>query len=255
MPISRQIRGAAKPEDRAQSGSKRDSIASRERPDHGTSNRLDERTAIQRSGNARSSEAAYPGIEFSRRSRNWWSWLKGTPPECVHLENDAGWVATLLPDTLYLRGKRSVTRDLARPEVSLCRECLIDVVEPEFAAYSGRVVAFEADPEIFTQYFFVAAPDFERAGLKLEVGEAIQSRLEQTDQTCATCARPATWLWLSREQVGSLDETERIREAPGEWLCAEHGAQNLCRAFERISEVNLFYINLPYGEAGAYVWI
>ena len=24
---------------------------------------------------------AYPGIEFLPRSRNWWSWLKGTPAE------------------------------------------------------------------------------------------------------------------------------------------------------------------------------
>jgi hypothetical protein len=204
---------------------------------------------------ALSCEGAYPGIEFSRRSRNWWSWLKGTPPECIHLERNAAWMATLLPDTLYLRGKRSLTRESARPEVSLCRRCLIDTVENEFARYAGRVVAFEPDPETFTQYFFLSVPDFAGAGLKAEVARAIERRLAQSDEACAACARPATWLWFSHEQIASLDEVERIREATGEWFCATHGSQKLCRAFERISEANVFYMNLPYGEAGAYVWI
>jgi hypothetical protein len=198
---------------------------------------------------------AYPRLEFSRRSRNWWAWLKGTPPECVHLDREAPWTATLLPDTLYLRGKRSLIREPARPEVSLCRECLIDTVASEFAAYAGKVVAFEPDAEAFTQYFFLGAPDFERAGLKPEVSRAIELRLPQEDRTCGVCGQAGTWLWFSREEVASLDEVERIREAPGESFCAEHGSEKLCRAFESISEANLFYMNLPYGKAGAYVWI
>src|SRR5215469_2768160 len=198
---------------------------------------------------------AYPHIQFSRRSRNWWSKLKGTPPECVHLDRNSVWMATLLPDTLYLRGKRSLTRESARPEVSLCRKCLIDTVATEFAAYAGNVVTFEPDAEAFTQYFFLGVPDFERAGLKPEVSRAIELRLAQKDRTCRACARQATWQWLSREEVGSLDEVERIGEATGESFCAYHGSEKLCRMFERISEANLFYMNLPYGEAGAYVWI
>ena len=198
---------------------------------------------------------AYPRVEFSRRSRNWWAWLKGMAPECVHLDRHAVWMATLLPDTLYLRGKRSLTRESARPEVSLCRECLIDTVASEFAAFSGNVVAFEPDAETFTQYFFLGIPDFERAGLKPEVSRVIELRLAQRDRTCGPCGQPGSWLWFSREEVASLDEVERIREAPGESFCAEHGSQKLCRAFEKISEANLFYMNLPYGKAGAYVWI
>ncbi len=123
-------------------------------------------------------EAAYPELELSPRSRNWWAKLKGTPAECIHLDGEHAWMATLLPDTLYLRGK-----------------------------------------------------------------------------SAKQCARPATWLWLSREQVTSLDEVKRIGEAPGEWFCPEHGAGMLCVAFKRIAEANVFYMNLPYGEAGAYVWI
>jgi hypothetical protein len=211
--------------------------------------------ASQRARGALLCEVAYPRIEFSRRSRNWWSWLKGTPPECVHLDRGAVWMATLLPDTLYLRGKRSLTRASPRPEVSLCRECLIDTVGGEFAAYSGNVVAFEPDPETFTQYFFVGAPDFERAGLKPELSRAIGRRLAQEDLLCAACARLATWLWFSREQVKTLDDVEPVREAAGERFCAEHGSERLCGAFERIPEANLFYMNLPYGESGAYVWI
>ena len=56
-------------------------------------------------------EAAYPRIDFLPRSRNWWAWLKGSPAECIHLDNHAEFVATVLPDTLYLRGKRAPRRD------------------------------------------------------------------------------------------------------------------------------------------------
>lgn len=202
-----------------------------------------------------SCEVAYPGIEFSRRSRNWWAKLKGTPPECVHLEGDVAWIASLLPDTLYVRGKRSPTRESVRPEVSLCRECLVETVESEIAAYRGNVVAFEPDPENFSQYFFIGVPDFERTGLKPEVSKAIEYRLRERNETCGECSRRATWLWFSREQVTSLDEVENIREAPGKPLCSTHGAEKLCHALTGIPSANLFYMNLPYGEAGAYVWI
>ena len=121
--------------------------------------------------------------------------------------------------------------------------------------HAGRVVAFEPDPETFTQYFFIGVPEFESAGLMPEVGQAIEQRLAQKGRACADCERPATWLWLSREEVATLDAVERIREAPGEALCAKHGSQKLCSAFEEIAEANVFYMNLPYGEAGAYVWI
>lgn len=164
-------------------------------------------------------------------------------------------MATLIPDTLYLRGKRSYTGDSPRPEVSLCRDCLIDTIETELASYSGRVVAFEPDPETFSQYFFVAAPDFDAAGLKPELAQAIAQRLAQNDHECASCAQPAKWLWFSREQVASLDDVDLIAAASGKWLCARHGAQELCRALQRISEANIFYMNVPYGEAGVYVWI
>ena len=68
------------------------------------------------------------------------------------------------PDTLYLRGKRAVRRDPVRPEVSLCRDCLAETFTSEITAYPGRVVAFEPDPEIFTQYFFVARAGFRGRG-------------------------------------------------------------------------------------------
>lgn len=202
-----------------------------------------------------SHESAYPGIEFLPSSRNWWAWLKGSPAECIHLDREAAWIATLLPDTLYLRGKKAARREPVRPEVSLCLECLTGTVRSELAAYEGRVVAFEPDPETFTQYFFVATPDFEAAGLTPEVGAAIEKRLPVADAVCARCSRQATWLWLSREEVAILDEVERIGLAAGEPLCALHGAEKLCDSFERIPEANLFYMNLPYGEEGAYVWI
>jgi hypothetical protein len=200
-------------------------------------------------------ESAYPGIRLLPRSRNWWAWLKGSAPECIHLEQDASWVATLLPDTLYLRGKRVVQRDPARPEIVLCRACLTETLEAELVRYPGRVVAFEPDPEIFTQYFFVAGGDFTAAGLAPDVEAAIDARLAQGLGACAHCSATATWLWLARDQVASLDDVAAIASAAGEPLCAAHGARKLCDAFESIAEANLFYVNLPYGDAGAYLWI
>jgi len=200
-------------------------------------------------------DTAYPGIQILPRSRNWWAWLKGSPAECIHLEHDAAWMATLLPDTLYLRGKRAIRREPTRPEVALCRRCLAGILQEELAQYSGYVVAFEPDPEVFTQYFFVAKPDFEAAGLAADVAQAIDERLAQGFGACVRCKQTAKWLWLSRDQVSNLDEVEKIHEVPGEPLCAEHGARKLCEAFDAIPEANLFYVNLPYGEAGAYVWI
>lgn len=202
-----------------------------------------------------SHEEAYPEIEFLPSSRNWWAWLKGTPAECIHLNGKCPWIATLLPDTLYLRGKSAARRDPVRPEVSLCRECLEDVASGELAAYDGRVVAFEPDPEIFTQFFFVATRDFDAAGIKPDVGTAIEERLAQRGRDCETCGRLAKWLWFSREDVSGLEEVQRIRETAGVALCSVHGARRLFAAFSQIAEANVFYMNLPYGEAGAYVWI
>lgn len=200
-------------------------------------------------------DEAYPGIAILPRSRNWWAWLKGTPPECVHLGEECGWIATLLPDTLYLKGKRAQRSDLVRPEITLCRECLESAVLADLESFEGRVVGFEPDAELFTQYFFVGHSDFEAAGLRPEVAQAIAGRLKQGDTVCAECGSSASWLWLSREQVPSLDEVEQIAAAPGEWYCAKHGARNLLATFARISDANIFYMNLPYGEGGAYVWI
>lgn len=200
-------------------------------------------------------EQAYPGLAFRVRTRNWWARLTRVPPECVHLETEQAWMATLVPDTLYLRGKAAPRRESPRPEVSLCRACLLEVLAMELAAYSGRVVAFEPDAQSFTQYFFIAAQDFAAAGLLPELAAAIERRLEAPAGTCRECSRSARWLWFAREEVASLDEAGLIGAAPGQRLCAKHGAAALCGALEASVEANLFYVNVPYGEAGAYIWI
>ena len=159
---------------------------------------------------------AYPGLQVLPRSRNWWARLKGTAPECIHLGENISWIAAVLPDTLYLRGKRANRREPARPEVSVCFECLSETFAAELESFLGRVVAFEPDPAVFTQYFFVAATDFEAAGLAPETSAAINARLEKGGETCHECSRGATWLWFSQEQIRSLDEVELIASAPGE---------------------------------------
>jgi hypothetical protein len=200
-------------------------------------------------------EQAYPGIAFRWRSRNLWARITRVPPECVHLEHEGAWMATFIPDTLFLRGKASVRRHPPRPEVSLCRACLLGELENDLSRYSGRIIAFEPDAADFTQYFFVGAPEFSEAGLQPEVAAALTRRLDQPLGDCDLCPQPARWLWISREQVPSLDEVGRIAMARGEALCARHGAAKLCEALGGLGEANLFYVNVPYGETGAYLWI
>lgn len=199
-------------------------------------------------------EEAYPKIPFSSRSRSWYARLKGTAPECVHLETSTNWMATLLPDVVYLNGRTERRREALRPEISVCRECLLDTVMPEIAAFEGRAVVFEPS-RVFTQYFFVGQQEFEPAGMTPEVAAGIGNRLEWESETCTECSRQAKWRWISRAEVASLDEHERIAEANGELVCGVHGATKLRKAFERMDQANLMYVNLPYGEAGAYVWI
>jgi hypothetical protein len=117
------------------------------------------------------------------------------------------------------------------------------------------VIAFEPDGDAFTQYFFVGADEFGDAGLQPEVAAAISRRLEQPTGECQICQQPAKWLWFPRSSVPSLDEAGRIAMAVGEEYCARHGAEKLCAAFTELTDANLFYINEPYGDAGAYVWI
>lgn len=202
-----------------------------------------------------SHEEAYPGIRFLPSSRNWWARLKGVPAECVHLEEERPWMASLVPDTLYLRGKAARRREPVRPEVSLCRDCFLGVFRREFEEFAGRGIGFEPDGESFSQYFFVSSPDFTAAGLLPEVRAAIDKRLAGEPGACAICSYPATWDWISRGEVADLGDAAAIVNAQGTKLCAMHAARKICDAFEGIHEANLYYVNLPYGEAGAYVWI
>ena len=200
-------------------------------------------------------DQAYPGISFRPRSLNWLARLMRWPAECVHLEAGQSWMATFIPDTLYLRGKPAQRRQPARPEVSVCLDCLSGLLEAELVAYQGRIVAFEPDGETFTQYFFVGGDDFAAAGLRPEVAAAIAKRADNFSGPCSDCGAPATWLWISRREVSSLDQTERIEASPGALYCAKHGAAKLCEALGEVGEANLFYVNVPYGDSGAYLWI
>ncbi|MGB7683162.1 MAG: hypothetical protein WBL70_15990 [Candidatus Acidiferrales bacterium] len=200
-------------------------------------------------------EQAYPGIRFLPRSRNWWAKLKGVPAECVHLDAEQSWIASLVPDTLYLRGKAKTRRDPVRPEVTLCRDCCLDVVRRELEKFRGRVLAFEPDPGVFSQYFFVSTQDFPAAGLLAEVQEALGTRLAADLGACEICAARATWEWFTRDAVPDLGDVSAIANARDIKLCAEHGAMRLCDAFEAIPEASVYYMNLPYDDSGAYVWI
>jgi hypothetical protein len=199
--------------------------------------------------------AAYPDVEFRRATLTFLAQIFRALPECAHLDRRHAWAATISPDILYLRGKTRRIADPPRPEISLCRDCAIAILERELDTYHGRVVAFEPEGEIVTQYFFVPREDFEAAGLLPELSEAIRRRLAKIGGTCEECSAPAGWLWFSREEVQSLDDVGSVSAAPGRSLCTRHGTDALCTALEKIEQVNLLYVNIPFGEAGAYVWI
>jgi len=169
-------------------------------------------------------EEAYPRIAFRRRTHNWWARLVGQPAECVHLETQHSWMATLAPDMLYLRGKGVAQREPLRPEVSLCLDCLIGVLESELAAYRGRVVAFEPHEETFSQYFFLAAPDFEAAGLMPEVAAAIEKRLAEPIGSCAECSAPA-----EGDARVSLLERDAVHDSFSDRLRAPCERRQRCR--------------------------
>lgn len=180
------------------------------------------------------------------------------PAECVHLDTDHTWMAALTPDVAYLKGKAVAQREPARPEASLCRACLPQALEPDLRNYDGKVVAFEPNAESVTQYFFVSREHFEQAYLQPEVGAAIGQRLDRLEGiacTLAGCGQRALWLWISQREVASLDESAMIQAVPGEALCATHGAARLLECLRSLAMVNLEYVNAPYGQAGAYVWL
>ena len=100
-------------------------------------------------------EQAYPELSFRWRSRNWWARLARLPAECVHLERGGPWMATLIPDTLYLRGKASHRSRPVRPEVSLCLSCLRQQLRKrllELCRPGGRL---RARQKRLPQYFFI----------------------------------------------------------------------------------------------------
>lgn len=201
---------------------------------------------------------AYPDLSFRWRTANWLSRLIRMPAECFHLETSASWMATFLPDNLFLQGKNVKLREPRRPEVSLCRNCFTKVFEREAALYTGRVIAFEPDPESVTQYFFVATDDLDAAGVDPALAHALVERLapeKGSAKSCQDCQRPATWLWFSRACVPNLDAFEQIQTVAGEHFCATHGAQRVARALTSLDHVNLFYVNAPYDDEGAYLWI
>jgi hypothetical protein len=199
-------------------------------------------------------ETSYPGIHFLTRTRSWYWRLRGFPPECEHLEGDPHWMALLQPDVVYLRGKCAKRRDPVRPEASLCRDCLLHVLSNEIATHEGKVVAFEPDPANFSQYFYVAAEDNEAAGVTPELAAVLDHRLKTLPAACHRCSAAAAWLWFTRDEIVSLEETEKIQAAVGEALCPNHAAQQMRAMLERIAAANIFFINLPYGAAGAYLW-
>src|ERR1700682_3314085 len=86
----------------------------------------------------------------------------------------------------------ALARGMRPPRKWECLDGRGTLLEPELAAHSGRVVAFEPDGESFTQYFFVGREDFAAAGLRPEVAGAIGKRVENFGGSVSGCGGAGT---------------------------------------------------------------
>jgi hypothetical protein len=100
----------------------------------------------------------------------------------------------------------------------------------------------------------VGTEDNNASGVTPELAAVIEQRLAKLPSSCHRCSASAAWLWFTRDEIVSLEETDKILAAQGEALCPNHAAQQMREMFERIAEANIFYINVPYGSAGAFLW-
>ncbi len=142
-----------------------------------------------------------------------------------------------------------------RPDVSLCRDCALEFLERELSAFRGRVIAFEPDGENVTQYFFVPRDDFQSAGLVPELSEALRPPHRAAQRFVRIMFRSRAMDVVSAKRGAKSRRFRQRLFREGRQLCAKHGAEQLCAALEKIEQCNLLYVNIPSGEAGAYVWI
>ncbi len=167
--------------------------------------------------------------------------------------------ATLLPDTLYLRGKR-VVQSRASPARNRSVPHLLDEY---LVRRTRRISAASSSPSSPTPrschaiFFRRAKRISQPAGLAPDVAAAIEKRLARRIwRVCTMFDRWQLGFGCRETKWQASMKSNRSATRPGRAsLCAAHGAAKLCEAFEDIPEANLFYMNLPYGEAGAYLWI
>jgi hypothetical protein len=197
-------------------------------------------------------EQAYPTLLFRRTGS---IWERFSTPKCVHAENEDGWIACISPDTFIKHGRLTKLSETARPEVALCRSCLITLLNAELPRFQGRVVALEPHMEQMQQYVFTALSDMADGEFEPEIISAITRRLEDISGECDSCDQDAKWLWLSSRDVIDQQDLEGISNAKGVLLCSRHGSLTLRGALERIPKADMEYLNLPYSEAGFYIWL
>jgi hypothetical protein len=197
-------------------------------------------------------EQAYPTLQLRSTGS---IWERFSTPKCVHAENDDSWIACISPDTFIKHGRLTKLSEAARPEVALCRSCLVALLSAELPRFEGRVVALEPHMEHMQQYMYTALSDMADGGFEPEIISVITRRLEDIRGKCESCDQHAKWLWLPSQDVIDQEDSEGIRNAKGILLCSRHGSLKLCSALEGIPKANMEYVNLPYGEAGFYIWL
>ena len=199
-------------------------------------------------------DQAYPGISIRPRSRRLWARLMRWPAECIHLENGHHWMATFIPDTLYLRGKARPRREPARPEVSVCFDCLAGLLEPELAACPSRVVAFEPDGETFHAIFFPGQGGFRRCGPAFRSGRRDPDAPRRTGRRVQRLRQAGNLaVDFAAGSFQPRPDGANSKPRPGRFFAPSTEPRNCARPWDNCEEANLFYVNAPYGESGAYI--
>ncbi|MBI4466257.1 MAG: hypothetical protein HY656_02365 [Acidobacteria bacterium] len=183
----------------------------------------------------------------------WWKRLLWRPsPACAHA--DALAAIVLNPDWVRLRnGAQAAVRQPPRPSITVCPECLLQLLEPELTAPNRRVVAFEPAKEGLSALAFIEQDHLGDSGLPAEDLIHCQSLVAEPLGGCQKCGQPAMHLLVKRSSTSEKGKLVTFRGGK-EYYCPAHGAERLLGLLrERLPQRPVGCINFPYGERGLYI--
>lgn len=184
----------------------------------------------------------------------WWQRLfSRTKPACAHAGAAEAFVLT--PDQVRLRGgAESAVRQPPRPPITVCRACLLTLLEQELKSADRRIIAFEPPKEGIAEYAFIEQQHLGDSGLRAEDIIHCQSLMAEPLGGCQKCGHPALVLLV---KAGITTKKGKLATYRGgkEYYCSAHGRERLLGLLrERLpTQTPVRYFNFPYGERGVYV--